>query len=238
MKRIKNIIYNLLNSQVSFPIPSYGGWLYGWKPIKLLYPHEPETVAFFKKNIKPGMKVADVGANVGFFTLLFSMLVGKNGRVIAYEPDIISYERLSRVSGKNVTHFHSAVGKPGRMTLYGRPGSGRNSLMFKEWEPVEEVDVVSLPLVDFAKIDVEGGEIEVLKNMPKIPCTIEYAAKLAPEDFLDEVVSLGYEIFQILPDGETQALIKSTLPKLGHCNLFLRPIPDYSRKAYYSKLDR
>ena len=48
--------------------------------------YEPETVEFFRGVIKPGMTCWDVGAQTGFFTCLFSKLVGEQGQVMAYEP--------------------------------------------------------------------------------------------------------------------------------------------------------
>ena len=48
---------------------------------------EPEVCAFLTRTLKPGMTVADVGANVGFHALHAAVLVGEEGRVIAVEPD-------------------------------------------------------------------------------------------------------------------------------------------------------
>ncbi len=52
----------------------------------LLNQWEPETVAFFRKVIKPGMVVLDIGAHVGYYSRLFATLVGPDGLVIAVEP--------------------------------------------------------------------------------------------------------------------------------------------------------
>src|SRR5262249_7878864 len=42
---------------------------------------------FFARQVKPGMTVIDVGANFGYYTLLFGSLVGDEGRVYAVEPN-------------------------------------------------------------------------------------------------------------------------------------------------------
>src|SRR5215472_9429286 len=47
---------------------------------------EFESQRVFKSMVRPGMTVYDVGANAGFFTLLFSKLTGRRGKVIAFEP--------------------------------------------------------------------------------------------------------------------------------------------------------
>jgi FkbM family methyltransferase len=40
------------------------------------------------KFIKPGMRVVDIGAHIGYYTILFSILVGKEGKVYDFEPEI------------------------------------------------------------------------------------------------------------------------------------------------------
>jgi hypothetical protein len=49
--------------------------------------HEEATTALFKKIVKPGDVVLDLGANIGYFTLLAAKLVGDRGRVHAFEPE-------------------------------------------------------------------------------------------------------------------------------------------------------
>ena len=49
--------------------------------------YEPEVTELFKKTIKPGMTVLDLGANAGYFSLLAASLIGPTGRVYAFEPD-------------------------------------------------------------------------------------------------------------------------------------------------------
>jgi len=49
--------------------------------------YEPHVVAFYQRNVRPGMTVLDVGANIGFHALHAASLVGSEGRVIAVEPD-------------------------------------------------------------------------------------------------------------------------------------------------------
>ena len=49
--------------------------------------HEPHVVAFYRRFLKPGMVVVDVGANIGFHALHAAKLVHPGGRVVAVEPD-------------------------------------------------------------------------------------------------------------------------------------------------------
>lgn len=55
---------------------------------------ERETTLFFMKFIKQGMCVVDIGAHIGYYTILFSSLVGKEGKVYAFEPEIKNYNIL------------------------------------------------------------------------------------------------------------------------------------------------
>ena len=58
--------------------------------------YESDTVQVFRELVQPGMTVVDVGAHVGFYTLLAARLVGTNGRVYAFEPNPEVYNILVR----------------------------------------------------------------------------------------------------------------------------------------------
>src|SRR6266571_1746987 len=45
------------------------------------------VTGYFQQTVKPGMRVVDVGAHVGYYTLLFSRAVGEPGQVFAFEPE-------------------------------------------------------------------------------------------------------------------------------------------------------
>ena len=46
--------------------------------------YEPYTTSVFQRFLKPGMTVIDIGANIGYFTLLSASIVGKGGHVFAF----------------------------------------------------------------------------------------------------------------------------------------------------------
>src|SRR5579859_1173929 len=48
--------------------------------------YEPEVTRVFQERVKPGMTVLDVGANIGYFSLLAARLMGETGAVWAFEP--------------------------------------------------------------------------------------------------------------------------------------------------------
>ena len=49
--------------------------------------HEPHLTNFMRENIRPGMTVVDIGANIGAHTMLAASIVGNDGRVLAFEPN-------------------------------------------------------------------------------------------------------------------------------------------------------
>jgi len=158
---------------------------------------EPVLTEYLKKTIKSGQTFVDVGANMGYFTLLASQLVGPKGNVYAFEPGAEAYQLLTKNiklnKCTNVTAIQKAVGSyTGRMKLfgYGKDGDiGRQGLTKVEdrdeaWlarNPAKResswslVDVARLAealpegsIPDFIKVDVEGGEKDSLEGMRDI----------------------------------------------------------------------
>jgi FkbM family methyltransferase len=130
--------------------------------------------------VQPGMVCIDAGANVGYYTVLMADLAGPRGRVLAFEP-IPGTRRLLRrnvyINGFDATASvsGSALGsRQGEVTLYVPPGEPKNAMICEAsphpyWEavkaPLQRIDDLGLPRIDFVKIDVEGAEIDVWKGM-------------------------------------------------------------------------
>src|SRR6202022_4832032 len=79
---------------------------------------EDAEIAFVHRLLRPGMTVLDAGAHHGLYTLLASKRVGKQGRVIAFEPSPRERKRLRRHLRvnrcKNVDVQSCALGDQGR----------------------------------------------------------------------------------------------------------------------------
>jgi FkbM family methyltransferase len=164
--------------------------------------------------VKPGMRCIDVGANVGYYTLLLSEIVGERGEVRAYEPQRIPHDLLCESVGVNgfswvsVRRFAASdvVNMETRVMMYVNPAmSGSGSLL--PWAPHERLrdsmaqetvytsrlDMDCLDPVDFVKIDVQGHEMQVLEGMRGI---IERSSRLAiamefsPKEHADATASL------------------------------------------------
>ena len=70
--------------------------------------YEPELVSLLKKTLKPGMTVLDLGANIGYFSVISAALVGQNGQVHAFEPMPQNLLRLR----KNLEPYRWAMTHP------------------------------------------------------------------------------------------------------------------------------
>jgi FkbM family methyltransferase len=136
--------------------------------------------AMLRRMLRPGMTFVDVGANVGYFTLLAAKAVQSSGRVISFEPSLYLHDLLAstiRANGlSQVTLVSSGLGnKAGFANLYLNPSFGNNSPTMVEHTASEVTRVQVLRLddylvgheistIDLLKIDVEGFEPRVLEG--------------------------------------------------------------------------
>jgi len=156
---------------------------------------EKQEVDTMQKILKKGMTMIDAGANIGFFSLVASELVGKEGKVVSFEPSketfnkLIQNIKLNQCS--NITAFNNGLGdKPNeKLVLWqdaGRKDAERyvvpdNSIIGVSPEiDIERREEVSLDTldnclkklnitkVDFIKIDTEGYEYYILKGAQNI----------------------------------------------------------------------
>jgi FkbM family methyltransferase len=129
--------------------------------------NKQETLSRF---VRPGMTVYDIGAQAGYYTLIFSRLVGPAGRVFAFEPcaenlhHLVNHVNINCLT--NVRIVQAAVGKSSGLYAFttnrgkceNRITRGDSPLMVS----VVNLDSIRLPPPDLMKIDIEGGESEAL----------------------------------------------------------------------------
>lgn len=142
--------------------------------------HEPEVVKWIVSDLKEGMTFLDVGANVGYYTLLGARCVGTSGKVVALEPDSEVLANLRRnIEANSVGNVQlvqgAACGTCGKVRL-GRASSSSYSSGLYCQEAVDWIEVpaysldalvsqLNVGVVDLVKLDVEGAELETIEGM-------------------------------------------------------------------------
>ena len=149
--------------------------------------YETRYVEALRNVIKPGQTVFDIGANIGFYSVLFSEWVGPNGRVIAYEPDpdnlklliqnlelndcqnvLVRPVALAATCGNEVfsvdqvTHMtgHLGAGATYGATIF---GTAKEDLISVPTSTLDD-EVRQFGKPEIIKMDIEGGEYEALRG--------------------------------------------------------------------------
>lgn len=175
--------------------------------------------------VRRGSTVIDVGANLGYFTLLLADLTGGEGRVLSFEPNPVMAQRLRQsvaVNGfANFTEVHQIAlgGAEGFAALdvdSTQPGGGRMVPLDPNGDasrvPVKRLDETPGALdAEFIKIDVEGFEEHVWEGMAGIlarrrPITIFMEFTVSryanPRAFLERIMADGFALEIIDFSGE------------------------------------
>lgn len=223
--------------------------------IYFVQPFEPYTTRLFKQAIKPGATILDIGAQFGYFSLIAGKLVGKKGKVYAFEPVPSNFELLVRniqmnKSSNLIQPIQKAVGeKQGEVKFFVYRDSDSHSMYRHPTAFVREtisVDCVAIDEflkgrpVDVIKMDVEGHEPYALGGMRKtisknknLVLFTEFApaylqrAGVEPKDYLKKLQELGFTIRLI---DEVSYSLKPITKKV-----FQRVSPDWRVNLYCIK---
>lgn len=170
--------------------------------------HEETTTGIFKKIIKPGDVFLDLGANIGYFSLLAANLAGEEGKVFSFEPEPKNFYYLQKNmevnNYKSVHPFQKAVSdKNGTIELFICDyDSGHHTInqyggveVYSHGRPTEKkalkIDAVKLDdfladktdHVDIVKMDIEGAEalaVEGMRNILKNNKNIKFLMEFFP----------------------------------------------------------
>ncbi|MBD1835567.1 FkbM family methyltransferase [Cyanobacteria bacterium FACHB-472] len=146
--------------------------------------YDYKEVSFLKENLLPGSCFIDIGAYIGFYSLIASRLVGDSGRVIAVEADLYNYNKLIENieinSMMNIKAVNVGISNQREVLKIGlnlKGNRGGNSFFV---EKEDGIDVLCIPLkemlldidknitrIDGVKIDIEGFEFRVLDKFFK-----------------------------------------------------------------------
>jgi FkbM family methyltransferase len=152
--------------------------------------YEKYETELFKKMVEDGMVVVDIGANIGYYTLIAAKLVGNKGIVYAFEPEPSNYKRLCEniaINGyTNIVPVEKAVSKAnGKTKLYVNAAMTHVSSFAKDNVLIHRKDFDCLEVetttlddffertvgndrIDFMKIDVEGAEGLVVDGAERV----------------------------------------------------------------------
>jgi FkbM family methyltransferase len=197
--------------------------------------YEPQTTRYFKKLVKPGMRVVDVGANIGYYTLLAQKLVGRRGKVWSFEPegenfaDLCGNIRLNNGLGTVMAIQKAVSDRDGRARMYLAKDSGAHSLVLNWGGKSVGVETVKLDSiikgrVDVVKTDTEGNEVAVLRGAERllkrnrdIKLFVELQFRLLGKPYMDALADLlydcGFRHLYLLDESEAKAK-KVTLREL------------------------
>jgi FkbM family methyltransferase len=200
------LVLDRADRSVSYFIIAEGSW-------------EPRLTAVFRRYIKPGQTVIDVGANVGYFTMLASTIVGATGRVFAVEPNSENCRLILASSAENaaanITLLPFALSdRPGWSAFGTHIGSNGGLQNFDNLIDDAPLVVPTFPLdhvvdgpVHFMKIDIEGAEGLAMQGAQRIVdqhrpiITSEFSidmlnrvSGMSPTDYLALFTDRGYRL--------------------------------------------
>lgn len=170
-----------------------------------------------RRTLEPGGCFVDVGANVGYFSLLAASRVGRRGRVLAFEPSPYAFERLTKTILSNrieqIQAFAHALGAArghAELQFTGQvqanhtpslvPQPGARTVRV-EVKPLDDIlDELRVRHVDLMKVDVEGFEPSVLRGAEESLRAGRVAAVLIElnEPWLARAGSSGAEVRAML----------------------------------------
>lgn len=172
------------------------GLIYGLEPtddLALYFTNrgwfEKAEQEFCRRYLQPGMTAFDVGAYIGVYSLLMAQAVGQRGRIHAFEPSRMAFQRLLENIATNgfsniVANAKAVFSSNGvfPLCLYAPPFDSLTTMVHRELKRggqvlrpllVEPVEAVSLDKycqkqgieqIDLLKLDAEGAELEALKG--------------------------------------------------------------------------
>ena len=202
--------------------------------------YEPAETNLIKKYVKPGMTVFDLGANIGWFTMILSKIVGDTGHVYSFEPDpdyfLTLKENIKLNHLENVSIFEMGVSNYSGITNFSL-NEEFGTLVIDDKQKENSVKISTTTMdefclknhikIDFMKMDVEGSEPlvfegmeECLRHNPDLKIIMEFhpdamrGVGQSPQKYLEKIKKSGFKINQIHESGEIEEIEEQDLLKL------------------------
>ena len=198
--------------------------------------------------LRPGANVIEVGANLGYYTVIMSGAVGSTGSVTAFEgnPRLAGMvERslnLNGFSARSRVLAKAALDQPGTIDfVVSRRNSGGGFVTQWAGQPYDDGQVLKVEAmrlddlesgrVDMIRIDAEGSEAfilrgaeAILKASPDIVICMEWsvvqiASRTSVPAFVDWLAAMGFKFWRIETDSSLTSIASQDLPLLGNCDI-------------------
>lgn len=188
--------------------------------------YEPELQHAIRELVAPGSVVYDVGANIGYFTLLLADAVGADGHVYAFEALPKNLQRLqenitiNNLDQRVIVVSCAIADQSGLVPFLVGPSGGMGKLVGSAGREGldynESIEVPSISLDDYVykknhippnviKIDIEGGEVLAMRGMPRLLAEsspvilMELHGLEAARITWDTLSNFGYLIYRMQP---------------------------------------
>jgi FkbM family methyltransferase len=192
--------------------------------------YEGYVSGVFRQCLRPGMTVVDVGANIGYYTLLAARSVGEAGKVFAVEPSATNVRLLlasceaNRFANVEV-YMAGASDTVGIARLNPSFSTASTSSVAPRIEELFSYDITPVyPLdrllprdvpVDVVKIDIDGSEMLAMRGATEMlarsrpvifsefaPSFLQTYSRVTGEEYLRHFLDLGYRVTVLDPAGE------------------------------------
>lgn len=197
--------------------------------------YEPHVTKLIKNILKMDDVFLDIGANLGYFTMLASSIVKEQGKVIAFEPNPqnlqLIYSSIQENHAKNIDVYPFAASNHKNILRFVTVGSNGGIVTehalaqqynFLVQSVILDTMLKNEPAINLIKMDVEAHEPYALAGMinlikqhkPKLitefhPWALKINNPGKPIEFLNQVINLGYKISIIQFDGELKDVSSS-----------------------------
>jgi len=202
---------------------------------------EPDVSCVIEQNLSAGDVFVDIGANIGYDTLLASSRVGATGKVVSIEASPRTFALLQRnlaanPSSSNVRAVNAAVSdRPGTLDLYeineGNIGAAttlasRGGTLMASVEALPLAEILKpdeLARLRLIKMDVEGAEPPILRHLleqlSRYPATMDIVVEASPDDdfeawrdVFDRMRAAGFTAWAIENDYELEWYLRWRRP--------------------------
>lgn len=197
--------------------------------------YERRTTQILMRECAKGGTALDLGAHIGYFTLLLASITKDGGRVFSFEPNPFNAEKIRRMLAANhmeyVTLIEAGVSDhSGSMAFTVEATGSMGSLVSSPAVSASsvQVSVVSLDALDaeqslgnvsVIKMDIEGAEVEAIRGMkrllercrPVIVC--EWHPHRVSAGYQETFGSVGYRCELLDPESSTEAFHIVARPK-------------------------